>query len=462
MATIKISQYATLDSERRCDAEHITAPIYVNKNYYYGAEVSAFTQYGTSKQLNEHQKGFPVLRLNEFEQMFIKTPEKHCNLITESVFQQLRLSAGDVLVCRTNGNPHLVGKAAVVMEDTDCAYASYVFKIRPNNQTTPQLLTVYLNSKYGRSEIERHQMISIQTNFSPERFKKCRIPRFSQPFQTAVSDIVNKAYVSLKSSKSLYIATEHSLLNSLGFNDFVPSDSKFSIKKLSESFRMSNRIDAEYYQQKYDDIFLRLKNLPFDKLGKIVAIKKSIEPGSDFYGEKGVPFVRVSDLTKYGISYPDIKVPAHLTELRPTKDTILLTKDGSVGIAYKVEEDLDYITSGALLHLTVKQKRVLPDYLTLVLNSIIVQSQAERDAGGSIIQHWKPSEIGDVIIPILDDDTQKKITTDVQSSFSLRRQSEQLLNFAKQAVEMAIEEGEDIAMKWLGVFTKGKSGGPKA
>jgi restriction endonuclease S subunit len=140
----------------------------------------------------------------------------------------------------------------------------------------------------------------------------------------------------------------------------------------------------------------------------------------------------------------------------------LLTKDGSVGIAYKVEEDLDYITSGALLHLTVKQKRVLPDYLTLVLNSIIVQSQAERDAGGSIIQHWKPSEIGDVIIPILDDDTQKKITTDVQSSFSLRRQSEQLLNFAKQAVEMAIEEGEDIAMKWLGVFTKGKSGGPKA
>ena len=104
----------------------------------------------------------------------------------------------------------------------------------------------------------------------------------------------------------------------------------------------------------------------------------------------------------------------------------------------------------------------MPDYLTLVLNSIVVQLQAERDAGGSIIKHWKPSEIGDVIIPILDDDTQKKITTDVQSSFSLRRQSEQLLNFAKQAVEMAIEEGEDIALKWLGGFTKGKFGRPKA
>lgn len=63
--------------------------------------------------------------------------------------------------------------------------------------------------------------------------------------------------------------------------------------------------------------------------------------------------MRVADITKFGISCPDIKVPAHLTELRPIKDTILLTKDGSVGITYKVEEDLDYITSGALLHLTV-------------------------------------------------------------------------------------------------------------
>lgn len=452
MATVKISQYAALDSENRCDAEHITAPIYLNSSFYTGAEVSLLTQYGTSKQLNEHQKGFPVLRLNEFEQMFIKTPEKHCMLITESVFQQLRLSAGDVLVCRTNGNPHLVGKAAVVMEDTDCAYASYVFKVRTNNRITPQLLVVYLNSKYGRSEIERHQMISIQTNFSPERYKKCRIPCFSKPFQTVVSNMVSKAYNCLKSSKSLYTATEQYLLDSLGLNDFVPSENKISVRGLANSFRSSNRIDAEYYQKKYDDIFYHLQNLPCDKLGKIVTIKKSVEPGSGFYGEKGIPFLRVSDLSKYGINHQDIKVPAFLTELRPIKDTILLTKDGSVGIAYKVEENIDCITSGALLHLTVKRKGILPDYLVLVLNSIVVQLQAERDAGGSIIQHWKPSEIGDVVIPILDNDIQVKISTDVQNSFSLRRQSEQLLNYAKQAVEMTIEGNEDTAMKWLSEY----------
>ena len=37
----------------------------------------------------------------------------------------------------------------------------------------------------------------------------------------------------------------------------------------------------------------------------------------------------------------------------------------------------------------------------------------------------------------------------VQKSFALRHQSKQLLEYAKQAVEMAIEQGEDTALAWL-------------
>ena len=37
----------------------------------------------------------------------------------------------------------------------------------------------------------------------------------------------------------------------------------------------------------------------------------------------------------------------------------------------------------------------------------------------------------------------------IQKSFTLRCQSKQLLEYAKQAVEMAIEQGEDAALAWL-------------
>lgn len=92
---------------------------------------------------------------------------------------------------------------------------------------------------------------------------------------------------------------------------------------------------------------------------------------------------------------------------------------------------------------------VLPEYLTLVLNSVIVKLQAERDSNGAVIQLWKPSEIEKVLVPILDIDIQKEIAKEIRSSFILRRQSKQLLDCAVKAVEMAIEQSEEKAIAWL-------------
>ena len=212
-------------------------------------------------------------------------------------------------------------------------------------------------------------------------------------------------------------------------------------KKLSDSFLTSGRLDAEYYQPKYDYLFSHLNGFTTSTIGELTEIHKSIEPGSDAYGETGVPFIRVSDLSKFGLSDTTIHLNAedYHDVMRPQKDTILLSKDGSVGIAYKVEEPLDVITSGAILHLSLKSTDVLPDYLTLVLNSPVVRLQAERDAGGSIIQHWKPSEIKNVVIPILPMQIQQEIAEKIRSSFKLRKENQYLLDEAKRIVEMAIE-----------------------
>ena len=212
-------------------------------------------------------------------------------------------------------------------------------------------------------------------------------------------------------------------------------------KKLSDSFLSSGRLDAEYYQPKYDYLFSHLSEFATSTIGELTDIRKSIEPGSDAYQETGVPFIRVSDLSKFGLSDTTIHLAGdYHNVIRPQKDTILLSKDGSVGIAYKVDEALDVITSGAILHLSLKSTDVLPDYLTLVLNSPIVRLQAERDAGGSIIQHWKPTEIENVVIPILPMQIQQEIADKIRSSFKLRKESRYLLDEAKRMVEEEIEK----------------------
>ena len=231
-------------------------------------------------------------------------------------------------------------------------------------------------------------------------------------------------------------------------------------KSFKESFRKTSRLDAEYYQPKYEKIVEHIKTQPYAKLSELVIIKKSIEPGSDEYSddEEGLPFLRVADYNKFGITEPQKRLRTSfvsenrdkLDALTPKAETILFSKDGSVGEAYCLREDSNFITSGAVLHLTVRdKKKVLPDYLTLALNSKLVRMQAERDAGGSIILHWRVSEIEEVLIPLIDPKTQSQISSLIQESFTLKAKSEKLLEVAKKAVEMAIEESEEKAIKYL-------------
>lgn len=57
-------------------------------------------------------------------------------------------------------------------------------------------------------------------------------------------------------------------------------------------------------------------------------------------------------------------------------------------------------------------------------------------------------------LPLIDQKTQSQISLLVQESFTLKSKSEKLLEVAKQAVEMAIEESEDKAIKWIEQQTK--------
>lgn len=439
----------------RLEADYFTAQNLQGNNILFAEKYIDKVQYGTSEFLNEDKQGYPILRLNEFETYFIKEPAKYCNLISQQQYNNLKLRKGDVLVCRTNGNPDLVGRAAVIMEDCNYAFASYLFRVNVNNDITPETFVAYLQCKYGRIEIDKNSMKGNQTNFSPSKLKDVKIPHFSIELCLKITNIFEKAYNASKKAKESYTSADKLLSGYLGIatskNDTV------SIKSLSQSFTSFGRLDAEFYQPKYDMLFDKLSEFTTFQLGGkngLVDIKKSIEPGSDYYQEEGIPFIRVSDIDKFEIGEPNIKLPhdvvTNAESLYPQKDTILFSKDGSVGIAHKVQEDMKAITSSALLHLTIKNTDViLPDYLTIVLNSPIVQLQAERDTNGAIIQHWRPSDIEKVVIPVLDMEVQKEISEKVQESFELRKESKRMLECAVKAVEMAIESDENTAIRWL-------------
>ena len=460
---VKISN--TLTTELfRLESEFYTAKSFKISKSFCGEEIIGFVQYGTSEELNEESEGYPVLRLNEFQSSFIGRPSKYCKHIDKATYESLKLQKNDVLICRTNGNPKLVGKSAIVPKNYDFAYASYLFKIRPKKELiNASTLVSFLNSKYGRLEIEKFSMASNQVNFSPAKFREMRIPNFRISINDKIEKLYYRAFDHLEESQNLYSSAETLLLETLGLSHFEPSAEPVNVKGFKESFLSTGRLDAEYYQKKYEEIIAHITKENHDNLNNLVQIKKSIEPGSDVYSEEGLPFLRVSDYNKFGLTEPDKKLSDSfckeneelIKKLKPRKETIFFSKDGSVGTAYMLRKDEDLITSGAILHLTVKDKtQIIPEYLTLVLNSKLVQMQAERDAGGSIILHWRVSEIENVIVPVIDYSIQKQIADLVEESFHLKKQSEQLLETAKRAVEIAIEQDEAAALLYIGEQTK--------
>ena len=412
------------------------------------------SQYGISIEMNTEGIGYPIYRMNEMHNMLCDIDVDKYADISKDDYAHFALKQGDVLFNRTNSF-EWVGRTGVyypTSNNEERTFASYLVRFNPMQETIlPEYLCAFLNSRHGVWDIKRRARQSInQTNVNPEEVKEIDIPLLRMDIQLKIQEYFKSANVLRLQSRLAYDEANQYLNQLLGIDNLVLTDGTITEKKYSD-FVCSTRLDAEYYQPKYDELLALLRAFDTKPLSEIVSIKKSIEPGSEAYQTDGIPFIRVANLSKFGITDTDVYLSTeeYGDTIRPKKDTILLSKDGSVGIAHKVEEDADIITSGAILHLTVKDDSVIPDYLTLVLNSIIVKMQAERDAGGSVIQHWKPSEIEKVVIPILDNEAQVQITEKVQESFALRRESVRLLELAKTAVEVAIEQGEDKAMELL-------------
>lgn len=275
---------------------------------------------------------------------------------------------------------------------------------------------------------------------------------------------IEKTYLRSKEltelSKTRYAETQTLLLSELGLADWQPKH-KLAFTTDYGSMQRAERIDADYFQPKYEQIVNAIKNYPggWNTVENLVTFKKCIEVGSKAYIDSGIPFVRVSNLSPFEITQEKCiseELYAGIMEHQPQKGEILLSKDATPGVAYYLREQPDkMIPSGGILRLKGKTDKVGNEYLTLVLNSILTQEQINQDVGGSVILHWRPDQVAGTVIPILYQEKQAEIQQKVVESFSLREHAKDLLECAKRAVEIAIEQDEQTAIDWLESVSQG-------
>ncbi|EOS9918935.1 restriction endonuclease subunit S [Campylobacter coli] len=465
VSVLKLSEAQKDNESKRIDSEYFKkeyleneAIIKIKDNYAFLENfIVKMTGGATPLGADYPDKGIPFLRVQNIMQNYFNVEDiVYISQQDDEYLKRSRLKFNDVLLTITGIS---YGKSAVVERDLVGANINqHSVKIEVKN-INPYFLSTFLNSKFGKLQSDKKITGVTRPALDYQSIKKFLIPIFPMEFQLEIQNLVKDSHKALEESKELYKKAEETLYLELGLDPKNPLqsllDSKtnnptnspnISIHTLKESFLKTGRLDSEYYQKKYEINEKIIMNKKYTVLDNLVSITKSIEPGSNLYKNKGIPFIRVTNLTQYGLSEGDVFLdekdffPQYLQILYPKKDTILFSKDGSVGIAYCVKEDKEVITSGAILHLNIKDKEnILPEYLTLFLNSIFVKLQAQRDCGGSIISHWRIEDIKKVLVAILDIKIQEKIAKYIQESFNLRKKSKQLLDNAKIKVEEQIQ-----------------------
>lgn len=360
--------------------------------------------------------------------------------------------AGDVLLSIVG----TVGSLSLITDEIKESTGSCKLAILRPSKISPEYLSAFLMSKYGNLQIKRNTRGAVQTGLLLEDMNQINVFVPDKAFESKITTLVHSAILGNRQAKSIYSQAEEVLLAELGLTEWKPRQELAFVKRYSE-VQKADRFDADCFQPKYEEIVSAIKRYKggSDDLGNLVKVKKSVEPGSEAYQESGIPFVRVSNLSKFELSdnnqqFISDELYADLKTHQPKQGEILLSKDATLGVAYYLREKPEkMIVSGGILRLQVNGEKMLPEYLTLALNSMVVQKQIERDAGGSIIAHWRPDQVKTTLIPLLRAERQQEIKKLVDESFDSRIRSKSLLDIAKRGVELAIEKDEKAAEKWI-------------
>lgn len=354
-----------------------------------------------------------------------------------------------------------VGRAAVYDKDEVISSNQAIAKITLKNPENAFLTSTFLNSKHGQNQIHRLQTATAQPNINMSLIKALKIPVFSVIFSCHISSLLLNSNNYKNDSDITYKKAEQTLLEAMGLADFKPSTQNTNIKTFAQSFGASGRLDAEHYQSKYDYLEKMFNQFERIKLQDLVnyPISSGITPkaGGDDYtdAENGVPFVRAVDLQNGLVSIDNfnyIKPEIHTGILKRTQlkqNDFLFSIAGTVGRCAIFEHAFEANINQAVAILRFNDERVNPYYLMIFFNSYIGKEFVEKYSRQGLQTNLNLAEVGDLSIPIIDLATQDKISQLVQQSFSLKAESERLLNLAKRAVEIAIEQDEVAAMDYL-------------
>jgi restriction endonuclease S subunit len=323
----------------------------------------------------------------------------------------------------------------------------------------PEFLLAYMNSNYGQDWIKRNQTGMVQQGLSLQRVRELPIPFLSIYFQLKVQETINSGYDALSQSQLFYKQAETLLLDELGLYSWQPTKANTEVKSFKNSFLQSSRLDAEYYQPKYDEIEEKVNQYGCFKLKEVFNILSN--PSPSIYIDNGTKVIKTKNIRVPSVNIAQIEDHTNEEVLLVEQNDLLFASMGvgSLGRVSFIDEPINnYTVDGTIKVFRVKEefKDSLKEISTLLfLTSSIGQALIYKYVIGSTgIISISKNDVENLKIPNVNKNVSKQLADLVIQSQNLKKRSQHLLQVAKEAVEIAIEQSEETAMKFIQTQTQ--------
>lgn len=415
---------------------------------YVASEVKSFGAYALTNEFEYEENGIPFLRGTNYSGDFINfdgvlriSPEAH------KILHKSEVKPGMVLFSMSGS----VGSVAVALDTWKYPINSNqdIAKIVPNS-INPYYLAAFLAGKFGGAQVKRLPVGSVQQHIFLWMIERIKVPRFNEKIENRISNLVNSAYIANESASKHSGSAETILIDALGLANWRPSEPLSYIASSADAFA-AGRLDAQYFQPKFDEMHDRLKSIGGD-LSMADALSLNARGRQPQYEEMGLPVINSKHVrtnrvilgagNRFGI--------AEGSPIFIQKGDVLLNGTG-VGTIGRVAPYMHAEKALPDNHVTVlRPKTIDPIYLSVFLNSQLGQMQVERFISGSSGQiELYPSDIAKIVVWDAPQKVQSDIKGAILSAFDQERRARELLDRAKRAVEIAIENSEAAALRFL-------------
>lgn len=371
-----------------------------------------------------------------------------------ALYKRCNPRSGDVLLRKVGVGPRL----ATVVPNGLPEFSLFVSValIRVNKEhLLPRFLSTFINCRMGQSQLIRIQKGMSQPDLHLEDIAKLLIPILSGNFQEKIEATVRLAESLVKESSVKFSQAEAILLNRLGLKNWQPPE-PLTYTRLASDASAAGRLDAEHFQPKYRAM-IEITSQHAVRVRRVdefaIHCDRGAQPIYDVAGELAV--VNSRHILEGGLDYDNLE-RTDITYWNESKfiasriyqnDILTYTTGAKVGRTVAYFDTRRALASNHVNLLRIEGEN--PFYVATVINSMIGRLQTRMMVTGSAQVELYPADIRSFTIPFVDKITEKKIEQTVRSTHAARRQAQALLDAAKRAVEIAIEDSEAAAMDYL-------------